>query len=236
MIVKSRQVCFGKNSGHLINRIKDLGEDALVKRGTFSTEILWGKRSYIFPSVNKKDYSTFRKGLFLFGKVRSEAQAFLKNNPNFKLPKEERSIYFAPIEPPSDIKICATDLNHAYWRIANNLGIISDYTYYKGIKDEFKSVRLAALSTLGSRKKYQKIENGEITDECLIFEGDESLRKVYTLIRYTCYKYMNAVKRMLGKDFLCYKTDCIYYIDTKENRKKVQDFFDKKDLLMKQLE
>jgi hypothetical protein len=47
---------------------------------------------------------------------------------------------------------------------------------------------------------------------------------------------MNQVKRKLGKDFLCYKTDCIYYIDTKENRKKVNDFFKEKELFSKQLE
>ena len=37
-------------------------------------------------------------------------------------------------------------------------------------------------------------------------------------------------------DFICYKTDCIYYLDTEENRKLVNDFFKEKDLLMKQLE
>ena len=47
---------------------------------------------------------------------------------------------------------------------------------------------------------------------------------------------MTQVQKRLGKDFLCDKTDCIYYIDTKENRKIVTDFFKEKDLLMKQLE
>jgi hypothetical protein len=47
---------------------------------------------------------------------------------------------------------------------------------------------------------------------------------------------MAQMKKVLGKDFLCYKTDAIYYIDNKENRKKVKSFFIEKDLLMKQLE
>jgi hypothetical protein len=46
---------------------------------------------------------------------------------------------------------------------------------------------------------------------------------------------MNKVKRMLGKDFLCYKTDCIYYVDSKDNRKKVNEFFEKNELMVKQL-
>ena len=46
---------------------------------------------------------------------------------------------------------------------------------------------------------------------------------------------MVKVKKILGRDFLCYKTDCIYYIDTTENRRKVREFFKEKDLFMKQL-
>jgi hypothetical protein len=235
MIVKSRQVCFGKNSGHLINRIKDLGEDALVKRGTFSTEIIWGKRSYIFPSVNKKDYSTFRKGLFLFGKVRNEAQAFLKNNSNFRLPKEERSIYFAPIEPPSDIKICATDLNHAYWRIALNKGVISNATYKRGLPKAFKNVRLASLSTLGAGRTFMQINQGKLTTQSVTIGGDDDLKRVYKLIRFTCFRHMAKLKKLLGKDFLAYKTDCIYYVDTPKNREMVGDYFTKNNLTFKQL-
>jgi hypothetical protein len=104
------------------------------------------------------------------------------------------------------------------------------------LRDEFKSVRLAALSTLGATKKYQIIKNGELINEYKVVEGDENFQKIYKLIRYTCYKYMNQVKKLLGQDFLCYKTDCIYYIDTKENRALVRNFFKQKDLLMKQLQ
>jgi len=85
-------------------------------------------------------------------------------------------------------------------------------------------------------KKYRIIRNGLITNDYKIIEGDLSLQQIYKQIRYSCYKYMNEVKRILGKDFLCYKTDAIYYMDTKENRKKVRDFFKQKNLLMKQLE
>ena len=133
-------------------------------------------------------------------------------------------------------KVTGTDLNHAYWRIAYNLGIISELTYVKGLDDKFKSVRLAALSTLGADKKYKIIKAGVITDELKIIKGDDTLQIIYKLIRYTCYKYMAQVKKQLKSDFLCYKTDAIYYIDTKENRKIVRDFFKEKDLLMKQLE
>jgi hypothetical protein len=46
---------------------------------------------------------------------------------------------------------------------------------------------------------------------------------------------MNKLRKMLGEDFLAYKTDCIYYIDTPENREKVRDYFTQNDLTFKQL-
>jgi hypothetical protein len=212
------------------------GSNGYIKKGTFTNEIVWGNYSYIFPCMNKKSQTNFKKGMFLFGMVRRDAKRFLQKRPNFRIPKRH-----AQIEYNKDVnfelfgKVTGTDLNHAYWRIAYNLGVISDKTYIKGIDDKFKSVRLAALSTLGSDKKYQRISGGKITQETLIIKGEEDLQRVYVLIRLTCYKYMSQVKKMLGKDFLCYKTDAIYYIDTKENRQKVREFFKSKDLLMKQL-
>jgi hypothetical protein len=220
----------------LIKRMKDEKANGYIKKGTFTNEVVWGNYSYIIPCMTKKNQISFKKGMFLFGMVRKDANNYLKNY-EIRLPKKYGQIEYNNKDLEDiDVKVTGTDLNHAYWRIAFNLGIISDRTYEKGLNDNFKSVRLAALSTLGGRKKYQKIINGEITDEYYVIEGDEDLRKIYTLIRYTCYRYMTQVRRMLGSDFLCYKTDCIYYIDSTENRAKVRNFFKEKDLLMKQLE
>jgi hypothetical protein len=210
--------------------------DGLIKKGVFTDEIVWGAYSYIIPKMTKKKQSSFKKGMFLFGMVKKDVKIYLESN-TIRLPKKYGQIEFNDdLEFDEDERITGTDLNHAYWRIAYNLGIISIRTYDRGLPDQFKEVRLAALSTLGGRKKYNKITKGVITDNVFVIEGDEELRKVYTLIRYTCYKYMTQVKKMLGNDFICYKTDCIYYIDTERNRKLVVDFFKEKDLLMKQLE
>jgi hypothetical protein len=220
----------------LLKRMLNEKANGLIKKGTFTDEIIWGAYSYIVPRMTKKKQMFFKRGMFLFGMVRKDTGIYLKNN-TIRLPKRYGQIeYNDDLEFDESEKITGTDLNHAYWRIAYNLGIISDKTYSKGLNDDFKEVRLAALSTLGGRKKYNKIVNGVITDEVYVIEGNEDLRRIYTLIRYTCYRYMTQVKKMLGNDFLCYKTDCIYYIDTKENRSKVIEFFKKKDLLMKQLE
>jgi len=234
----------GKNSHYpsknlqsfILNRMKTEKADGFIKRGTFSDEIVWGNNSYIFSSLDKEKRRSFNKSLFLFTMVKKDARLYLKKNKNIKLPKKYPQIEFASkIKEDALGDITGTDLNHAYWRIAYNLGIISLNTYEKGLNDDFKSVRLSALSTLGANKTYQKIKAGELINEYLVNKGDDNLKKVYILIRFTCYKYMNKVKKMLGDDFLCYKTDCLYYIDTKENRKMVTDFFKEQNLEMKQL-
>lgn len=225
-----------KNSeSFILKRMITDKANGLIKRGTFTNEIVWGAYSYIIPCLTKKKQVAFKKGMFLFGMVRKDVNAYLKHK-EIRLPKRYGQIEYNDNLDNIPKNVTGTDLNHAYWRIALNLGIISEKTYFKGLNDEFKEVRLAALSTLGGKKKYQKIKNGVITNEYFVVEGDEDLRKVYTLIRLTCYKYMTQVKKMLGNDFLCYKTDCIYYVDTKTNRKRVSEFFEEKGLLMKQLE
>lgn len=221
----------------LMNRMVNQKADGYIKKGTFTNEVVWGKYSYIFSVLDKKKQAAFKKGMFLFGMVRKDAKLYLKTHPIIKLPKKYSQIeYKGTFDERMFGKVTGTDLNHAYWRIAYNLGILCDLTYVKGLDDKFKSVRLAALSTLGADKKYRIIKNGEITNEYKVINGNSELQQIYKLIRYTCYKYMNQVKKILGPDFLCYKTDCIYYIDTTENRKKVRDFFKEKDLFMKQLE
>jgi hypothetical protein len=235
--MKNKSVTYTSKTSEdfIFKRMVEEKANGYIKKGTFTNEIVWGHNSYIFPCMDKKRQMAFKKGMFLFGMVRRDVKEYLKNN-KIKLPTKYGQVEYNK-ELNEDLfgKITATDLNHAYWRIAYNLGVISDNTYSKGLNEDFKAVRLAALSTMGANKKYQKIKNGKLLDEYKVFYGDDNLKDVYKLIRLTCYKYMNKVKRMLGKDFLCYKTDCIYYIDTQYNRKIVRDFFMEKDLYMKQL-
>jgi hypothetical protein len=235
--MKNKSVTYTSKTSEdfIFKRMVEEKANGYIKKGTFTNEIVWGNKSYIFPCMDKKRQMAFKKGMFLFGMVRKDVREYLKKN-KIKLPTKYGQVEYNK-ELNEDLfgKITATDLNHAYWRIAYNLGVISDNTYCKGLNDDFKAVRLAALSTMGANKKYQKIKNGKLLDEYKVVYGDDNLKDVYKLIRLTCYKYMNRVKTMLGKDFLCYKTDCIYYIDTQYNRKIVRDFFIEKDLYMKQL-
>jgi hypothetical protein len=115
------------------------------------------------------------------------------------------------------------------------LGIISKNTYLKGLDDDFKVVRLSALSTLGKGKDYFVIKDGVITEEVVKIGYNEDMDNLYKAIRYTCFKYMQKIKKLLAEDFICYRTDCVYYVDTNENRKMVQKFFKEQDMEYKQL-
>ena len=236
MIIKNKRVYSGISEKALLGIIRDNQSSGYIRNGTFSSEIIWNKKSFIFLSGSKAKRGRTKLGLYLFQKVRKEARLFLETYPSFKLPKQQRSIMYSN---ESDFNlnrsVCATDLNHAYWRIALNLKIISEKTYRDALPKKYKSIRLAALSTLGAGKAYHVIDAGKITAKSVRVGENAELKRVYTLIRYTCFKHMAKLSRMLGKDFLAYKTDCIYYYDTQANRKAVTNYFNKNNLTFKQL-
>jgi len=194
---------------------------AYIRSGKYATEIVRNKTSYIFGTKDNKPM----KGLFIYNMVRKDAKAFLDSGKKHRLPKKN------PVNEINDnfsvkLLLTATDLTDAYWTIAKNVGIISEYTYLKGIQSkEYKTARLAALSTLGKGKEYNIIRNGKQTTETVLVGYDEQLANLYLYIRYTCYKHMQEVKKLLGKGFAGYKTDCIYYKDTKRNRNLVHKYF-----------
>lgn len=211
---------------------------AYIRFGNFSHEIIDGRMQYVFPpDKSQKDIKQIKKGLYLFNMVRKNAKDWLKKNPNFKVPVKNPVNQYNKDYDGIEDKIGGTDLNNAYWTIAFNLGIISKHTYTKGLEDEkgFKQLRLASLSTLGAGKNYMILRDGELTNEVVRIGHDENLANVYRLIRYTCYNYMNQLKRKLGKDFVAYRTDCIYYRNTPENRAMVKDYLTKKKIQFKQL-
>jgi hypothetical protein len=167
--------------------------------------------------------------------VRKDAKNFLKSGGMVDLPKRYPVNEYNDNFDKFEYGMTGTDLNHAYWRIALNLGIITKNTYLRGLDDDFKVVRLSALSTLGKGKDYFVIKDGKITDEVVKIGYNDDMDNLYKAIRYSCFEYMQTIKNMLGKDFICYRTDCVYYVDTKENRKMVRDYFKKENMTYKQL-
>lgn len=221
----------------LIERLNTTKKPVYVRYGNFSTEVLCGNNLYVLPPKNINKRKSIRNEIFIFNIVRNDAKKFLqKKNNTIKLPKQEPAIFYNKnFKITEKTKITATDLDHAFWRIAYNLGIISEKTYQLGLNLKSKEIRLASLSTIGMGKEYTKINDVKNGKKSLVLNRNDNFMNVYRLIRYTCYKYMRTLSKMLANDFIVYKTDCIYYKKTNDNIKIVNDFFEKNNLLCKQL-
>ena len=214
----------------LLKKLKIVKGNAYYREGSFSDEIIWEGRKFVFPSPK----NNASKNVWVFRSV-------MNNVRDYVIDKRIREKPQLPVNHWNENlknyrgKITATDVDHAYWRIAFLQGVITDKTYQRGLLLKDKALRLASLANLASAKEYRVIENGVLTDKTIVVKHDPTLRKVYDNIRNTCYQIMMKLAELLGDDFICYKTDCIYYKDKKENRDKVHTYLDKIGMQYKQL-
>jgi len=214
----------------LLNRLEKLKSNAYYRKGSFSTDIIWQGRRFVFPN----DKKSMVNNMWIFKVVINDVRGYILNH-NIREKKRLPVNYWNPKNKNYMGKITATDLNHAYWRIAFLNGYISNKTYIRGLEVKDKSLRLAALANLSSQKEFYVMKDGKVTKETIVMKYDPILHKVYSNIRYSCYDYMMVCAEMLGDDFICYKTDCIYYKDSPKNRELVQTYFDSLSMDWKQL-
>lgn len=229
MKIKYRKILKNKKAHDFLAEIKDNKLDFSVREGSECYEIIIDDTLYIFASTE----SFPQNKLYLFRTVGLQAKKWLiKNTPI--IPKENRQQHYN-YDFNENLTLAGTDLNHAYWRIAYLKGIITEKTYISGLDDDCKQLRLASISVLGRHKIFDYYENGKkIRKEVLQNEIPE-LKNIFKMIRNTCWHYMSEVSELLGDDFFSWKTDCIYYANSPENIKKVQNYFDEKKLTYKQL-
>lgn len=204
----------------------------LMRKGSECNEIIFDNTHNVFATESQNFPSIL---LFLFNLVQSDVKKHLSVNPVVNLPPKVNSSFFNYGYEHERGTLTATDLDHAFWRIAYTKGYVRKETYEKGLHPLGKAIRLASLSILGREKKYEKYVDGIKVDTIIRKKKDELLQKVYVDIRYSCYYMMYELSQLLGEDFDSWKTDCIFYRDTPENRKLVHDYFDKKSMLYKQL-
>lgn len=214
----------------ILDKLKGKKGIAYYRKGSFSDELIWQNRKFLFPSPKKK----VTTGVWIFRSVQNDVKDYIENRrirEKEKLPVN----YWNAKNRSFRGKITATDVDHAYWRIAYLEGIIKPKTYQKGLLLKDKALRLASLANLASHKEYIIIKDGVMTDKTIELKFDPILQKVYNNIRYTCYEHMMIMAKMLEDDFICYKTDCIYYRDTPANREMIQTYLDTVSLEWKQL-
>jgi len=206
--------------------------DFLIRRGSECNELIFDGNHNIYATQSKNFPSN---KIFLFNLVSANAKKFLETNPFIELPPKKPVTFYSYTYNLEKGTLTGTDLDHAYWRIAYVKGYISKKTYNYGLDDTAKPLRLATLSVLGREKVFEKWEQGEYVENIVLKPKDEQLRMVYADIRYSCFYMMYELSLLLDKDFFCWKTDCIYYRNTPNNIKIVQDYFNEREMLWKQL-
>lgn len=214
----------------MLERLKRTKSDAYFRKGSFATDIIWQGRRFVFPNPKK----SLSNNMWVFKTVINDVRKHIlthKIREKQKLPVN----HWNPKNKNYRGKITATDLDHAYWRVAFLNEYISMDTYLRGLELKDKSLRLAALANLSSMKEFIVIKQGQITEDTITLKYDPILHKIYSNIRFTCYEHMMNMANMLGDEFICYKTDCIYYKDKPENRQLVQDYLDSVAMEWKQL-
>jgi hypothetical protein len=204
----------------------------LIRFGSECNELIFDNVHNVFSTENK---NFDNKLLCLFNMVLVDVKNFLKINPYIDIPPKVNTIEFNYKYDDTIGSITATDLDHAFWRIAYVKGYITKKTYTKGLPTSGKAIRLASLSKLGNGKKFDKYINGEFVEQIIAKKTDATLQKVYVDIRYSCYYMMYELSQLLKNDFESWKTDCIYYRDTPENRAIVHNYFEEREMMFKQL-
>ena len=215
-----------------LNTLIKGGGSFLVRFGSECNELIFDETHYIFATKNKNFPAKF---ICLFNMVKRDAEKFVNENHFIDFPPKVNVTEYNYNYDDSYGNITATDLDHAFWRIAYVKGYISKKTYEKGLDKKAKAIRLASLSILGRKKEFEKYENGVKTNVVVKSEMNEQLRNIYYDIRHSCYYMMYELSTMLKQDFDCWKTDCIYYRDTDKNRLLVQNYFKERNILYKQL-
>jgi hypothetical protein len=204
----------------------------LVRFGSECNELIFDNVHNVFSTANK---NFDNKLLCLFNMVQIDVNKFLAIYPYIDIPPKVNTCEFNYKYNDEIGTLTATDLDHAFWRIAYVKGYITKKTYTKGLPSSGKAIRLASLSVLGRGKKYDRYVNGEFVEKVVAKKSDETLQKVYVDIRYSCYYMMYELSQLLKDDFESWKTDCIYYRDTPENRTIVHNYFEEREMLFKQL-
>lgn len=234
MLIEETRYKGGKNAKLLIDRLIKQKKDFYVRETNFITIVVADNIELIYPNLGDNKFPP--QQLWLFHRVKVDAENFLKNNSKWKMPKKFPTNVTNYDYDDSYGEITGTDINGAYWQIAYNEGYISENTYKKANGDEYKRTRLAALAILGRNIAYQKYTKGIVEPKKKIFQFNQlEVHLVYKAIRFKCFEIMQKLAKMLGEDFEAYRTDCIYYRDTDINRAKVHKFLEKKGFSYKQL-
>ena len=120
--------------------------------------------------------------------------------------------------------VCEVDIDQAYWETAYQLGIITDDIYRRGSKGTIsKKARLTALGSL-AKKVYKYEYKGNKLIESSV-EKDPLLENLWFTICKRVSDVMHQVIESLGRDFVFYWVDGIYFKNNPANVAKAMSVF-----------
>lgn len=230
MSAKSLRIGSGDN---FRMNLTDNMADFFVRRNTDLQEFIVDGEYFMYVNFNEKKF----QHTYLYSMVKRDMMDYYASHgAEILLPKMPSHLTNHNYDPMDD-EMMATDLNHAYWRIAYLMGKISEKTYKKGLESNdsnIKIARLSALSVLGRVKTYERYVHGKFIENVAI-QKDKDLKNYYYNIRFYCYQCMWELSRMLGDDFYSYRVDCVYYRKTEENIEMVETYLNERALLFEHL-
>lgn len=219
-----------KNPSILINQLKKMKKSFYVRESRHITQVICDGVETSYVNFSDKPLFPINQ-LFIFRLVNDDAKRWAKMNPEYPSnPKFPTNAYNFQYDIDNGV-LTGTDITSAYWYIAHKVGLISNKTFIRLLHPKYKTTKLAALAVLGRQMVYDEyVEGAKSKDKAVLKDKNQALVDIYRHVRYECYRHMIEISRLLGNDFMCYKTDCIYYRDTQENRKKVYEYLDNEGL------
>lgn len=218
------------NPTGLIKQFMSYNAPFYVKDSDFSVSVIFGGTEY-FYCINPE----MRKYSYLIRLVKTDFKKFAASGKELDKDIFAYNSVFVNHEFKSKKKTRKYDLNHAYWQIAYNEGIISENTFQKGLSikaeaEELKKIYCIALSVQGSEKGYAGYLSNKRTGDSITFPEDYSLKRISEYIRNKTYYHMDMLRWKLGADFKQYTIDAIEFVDTKKNCTFVEEYFKKNNL------
>ena len=206
-----------KEETEFIKNLKKEKQNFEIQITNYSTTINLNNKRFIFTnSVMSK------KAFISFSKIKSDIN---KNNFVFPEKLNTKILYYSAHEKLKNKKfglhsnVVNIDINSAYLSVLKNNGIITKNTF-NYIQKTSKVDRLKSVGMLATQKICYQFIKGIETN--VYQKKDDNLRNIFFLCCYEIDILLQKIEAILGKSFLFYWFDGIYFQgnENKINNKK----------------
>ena len=215
----------------LLNKAKylaDKGEEYTIKVVNGNYELM--SDLFNHKTINKTTYSPSELQF-----IRAVKNYIVKQDihllPQFEKQYFAEDVHYIKVAhvPIGEVftNVYEVDIDEAYWKTAHLLGVINDKIYQRGQKGNIsKQARLTALGTLAKKVYLYQFKGNKL--EKVNTETDPLLQNLWFTICKRVSDVMNECIRAMGKDFIFYWVDGIYFNKNDKKEAQIKDFLNKK--------